>query len=151
MWCTLDRTYGESWSKTINSHNSPSYQTAWILNFERILSKCQNQQESLTYGWDLKVVIYPYRLDHCWWRMVAPSILNRDTKLSHKIEIVCFLGWSKGHVIMKSVVTIIPLVEFDIVDPHFSRASSLDRRDSLFICEKLIFKKVGVATYFFLF
>ena len=25
------------------------------------------------------------------------------------------------------------------VDPHFSRASPLDRRDSLFICEKLIF------------
>ena len=34
------------------------------------------------------------------------------------------------------------------VDPHFSRASPLDRRDSLFICEKLILKKVGVATYF---
>ena len=27
------------------------------------------------------------------------------------------------------------------VDPHFSRASPLDRRDSLFICEKLIFEK----------
>ena len=34
------------------------------------------------------------------------------------------------------------------VDPHFSHAPPLDRRDSLFICEKLIFKKVGVATYF---
>ena len=35
------------------------------------------------------------------------------------------------------------------VDPHFSRVPPLDRRDSLFICEKLIFeKKVGVATYF---
>ena len=35
------------------------------------------------------------------------------------------------------------------VDPHFSHASPLDRRDSLFICEKLIFgKKVGAATYF---
>ena len=28
-----------------------------------------------------------------------------------------------------------------IVDPHFSRASPLDRRDSLFICEKLVFEK----------
>ena len=38
------------------------------------------------------------------------------------------------------------------MDPHFSRASPLDRIDSLFICEKLIFeKKVGVATYFYLF
>ena len=27
------------------------------------------------------------------------------------------------------------------VDPHFSRAPPLDRRDSLFICEKLILKK----------
>ena len=27
------------------------------------------------------------------------------------------------------------------VDPHFSRAPSLDWRDSLFICEKLIFEK----------
>ena len=35
-----------------------------------------------------------------------------------------------------------------IVDPHFSRAPPLDRRDSLFICEKLILEKVGVATYF---
>ena len=35
------------------------------------------------------------------------------------------------------------------VDPHFSRASPLDRRDSLFICEKLFsFGKVGAATYF---
>ena len=35
------------------------------------------------------------------------------------------------------------------VDPHFSRAPPLDRRDSLFIYEKLIFeKKVGAATYF---
>ena len=42
------------------------------------------------------------------------------------------------------------------MDPHFSRASPLNRRDSLFICENLIFflflkKKVGVATYFYLF
>ena len=27
------------------------------------------------------------------------------------------------------------------VDPHFSRAPPLDRRDSLFTCEKLIFEK----------
>ena len=30
------------------------------------------------------------------------------------IEIVCPFGLSKGHVIMKFVVAIIPLVEFDI-------------------------------------
>ena len=37
------------------------------------------------------------------------------------------------------------------MDPHFSRAPPLDQRDSLFICEKLIFGKVGVATYFIYF
>ena len=64
MWCILDKTYGEWGCKIINCHDSPSYYTAWTLNLERILSLCQNQQEALTYGWDLKVVVYPYGLDH---------------------------------------------------------------------------------------
>ena len=34
------------------------------------------------------------------------------------------------------------------VDPHFSRAPPLNQRDSLFIGEKLVLEKVGVATYF---
>ena len=35
------------------------------------------------------------------------------------------------------------------VDLHFSHVPPFDRRDSLFICEKLIFgKKVEAATYF---
>ena len=34
------------------------------------------------------------------------------------------------------------------MDPHFSRASPLDWRDSLLFRKKLIFGKVGVATYF---
>ena len=42
--------------------------------------------------------------------------------------------------------------DLTLVDSHFSRASLLDRRDSLFICEKLIkkiiFGKVEVTTYF---
>ena len=42
--------------------------------------------------------------------------------------------------------------DLTLVDSHFSRASPLDRRDSLFICEKLIkkiiFGKVEVTTYF---
>ena len=38
------------------------------------------------------------------------------------------------------------------VDPHFSHASPLDRRDSLFICEKLIFlKKLKLPPILFLF
>ena len=114
MWCTLDRTYGESWRKAINCHDSPSYYTTWTLNLEKILRLCQYQQEALTYRWDPKVVIYPYGLGHYWWRLVATCILNIGTMISHGIEIVCSLGWSKGYVIMKYVTTIIPLVEFDI-------------------------------------
>ena len=114
MWCTLDMTYGESWWKTINFHDSLSYYTTWTLNFERILSLCQNEQEALTYRWDLKVVIYPYGLGHYLWRLLAIGILNKGTMISHRIEIVCPIRWSKGHVIMKSMATVIHLVEFDI-------------------------------------
>ena len=78
------------------------------------LSLWQNQHEALTYGWDPKVVIYPYGLGHCLWRPVATSILNKGTMISHGIETMCPFVWSKGHVIMKYVTTIIHLVEFDI-------------------------------------
>ena len=64
--------------------------------------------------WDPKVVIYPYGLGHCWWRVVTIGILYIGIMISHGIEIVCLIGWSKGHVIMKSMTTVIPLVEFDI-------------------------------------
>ena len=64
--------------------------------------------------WDPKMVIYPYGLGHRWWKLVAMGILNRGTMISHGIEIVCPLKWSKGHVIMKSMAIVIPLVEFDI-------------------------------------
>ena len=37
------------------------------------------------------------------------------------------------------------------VDPHFSRASPLDRRESLFICEKLIFRKKSWSRHLFYF
>ena len=114
MWCTLDKTYGELWHKSINWHDSPSYYTAWTLNLERILSMYQNQQEVLTYGRDPKVIIYPYGLGHYWWRLVATGILNKGTMISLGIEIECPLGWSKEHVIMKSMAIIIPLVKFDI-------------------------------------
>ena len=114
MWCTLDKTYGESWHKVINCHDSPSYYPAWTLNLDRILSLCENQQETLIFGWDPKVVIYPYGLGHCWWRLVVTGILNRGTMISHRIETACPLGWSKGHVVMKFVATLIPLMEFDI-------------------------------------
>ena len=45
---------------------------------------------------------------------MAISILNKDTMISRGIETVCPFRGFKGHVIMKSVATIIPLVEFDI-------------------------------------
>ena len=86
----------------------------WTLNLERILSLCQNQQKVLTYVWNLKVVIYPYGLGHCWWKLVATCILNRCIKISNGIETVCPLRWSKWHVLMKSMAIVIPLVEFNI-------------------------------------
>ena len=42
---------------------------------------------------------------------MAIGNLNRDTVISHVIEIVCHIGLSKGHVIMKYVVIVIHLVE----------------------------------------
>ena len=45
---------------------------------------------------------------------MAIGILNRGTMISHGIETVCPLGGSKGHVIMKFVAIVIPLVEFEI-------------------------------------
>ena len=44
------------------------------------------------------------------------NILNRGTMISHGFETICLLRLSKGHVIMKFMVVIIPLVEFHI---HF--------------------------------
>ena len=37
------------------------------------------------------------------------------------------------------------------MDPHFSHAFPLDRRDSLFICEKLILEKLESPPILFLF
>ena len=45
---------------------------------------------------------------------MAAGILNIGTMISHETKTVCLLGLSKGHVIMKSVATVIPLLEFDI-------------------------------------
>ena len=100
--------------KVINFHDSPSYCSVRTLNLKKILSLYQNQLEALTHGWDPKVVIYPYGLGHCWWRPIVIGILNKGTMISHGIEIMCPLGWSKWHVIMKFVAIIIHLVEFNI-------------------------------------
>ena len=88
---------GEPWHKTINCHDSPSYYTAWTL-IEMLLSLCQNQQEALTYGWNPKMVIYPYRLGHYWWKLMTIGILNRRTIISQGLKIVCPLRWFKGHI-----------------------------------------------------
>ena len=34
----------------------------------------------------------PYKLGHGWWRLVATSILNRDTIISYEIKTTCLLG-----------------------------------------------------------
>ena len=45
---------------------------------------------------------------------MAIDILNRGSMISHGFEKVCPFGCSKGHVIIKYVNIIIPLVKFDI-------------------------------------
>ena len=45
---------------------------------------------------------------------MAIGILNKGTKISYGIEIVCPIGLSKKHAIMKSMAIVILLVEFDI-------------------------------------
>ena len=63
---------------------------------------------------------------------------------------ICACSYKSINLISKNLKTHLNIFicNYVSVDPHFSRASPLDRRDSLFICEKLIFRKVGVATYF---
>ena len=36
-----------------------------------------------------------------------------EVMISHRIEIVCSLGWSKWHMLIKSMVVIIHLMEFE--------------------------------------
>ena len=75
--------------KLLGYHDSLGHCIAWTFNIEKILSLWWNQDDVLTYGWDPNVMIYPYRLSHYWWRMVAINILNRDTMISHGIETRC--------------------------------------------------------------
>ena len=94
--------------KLLGYHDSLGHYITWTLNLEKILSLWWNQDDVLTYGRDPNVMIYPYRLSHYWWRMVAINILNRDTMISHGIETICPYEWSKGHVFIKFVVIVIP-------------------------------------------
>ena len=48
--------------------------------------------------------------DHYWWRLMEICILNRGTMISHEIETMCPLGWSKWLVIIKFVIAIISLM-----------------------------------------
>ena len=98
------------------------YQLLWFIKLLYYID-CQPWEDiehlpkstgDLTYRWDPKVVIYPYGLGYCWWRLVAIGILDTSTMIYHKIETMCPIGWFKGHVIIKFVVTVIPLLEFDI-------------------------------------
>ena len=70
------------------------------------------------------------------YKLVTIGILNSDTMISHGIEIVYPLGWSKGH-----------------VDPHFFtwHVPTKKWRDLVFIVKKWIFlKKFGVTNSSFL-
>ena len=86
LWWIMTQDYKLSWfTKLLYCMDSQPW---------RILSQCQNQQETLTYRWNLKVVIYAYGLGHYWWRLLAIGIL-------------------KWHMIIKFMVIIISLMEFD--------------------------------------
>ena len=104
-------TYSESWRKVLNCHNSPSYYTAWTLNFERILSLCQNQQKTLTCGWDPKVVNIPMDqiiVDEGWWQWVFSMVLK--TRLDRSVRPVNYpvrsaqwtILWSNRHWIVQT-------------------------------------------------
>ena len=97
-------------------HDSPSYYIVWTLNLEMKFSLCWINRRLWFMDKILKWSNIPYRFGHYWywWRLVAIGILNRDTMISHKIEIACPFEWSKRHVIMKYIVALIHLVEFDI-------------------------------------
>ena len=97
---TLDKTYSESWHKTIDYHDSPNHCTTWTLSIKRILSLCQDQSEASTYEWNFNVIIYLYEFGHCWWRLMTIDILNRNIMISHGIETICALSdlkdmWSR--------------------------------------------------------
>ena len=73
MWGTLDNTYSESWRKTINCHDSPSYYTTWTLNFERILSCAKINRRLWPIGETLKwsyIHMDWVTIDGSWWQHV---------------------------------------------------------------------------------
>ena len=101
LWWIMMQGYQLSWfTKLLNYMDSQPWE-----NIESV----PKSTGGFDLWWDLKMVIYPYGLGHYWSRLVTTGILNRGTIISHRIEIVRLLGWSKGH-----VVIIIPLMEFDI-------------------------------------
>ena len=100
--------------RLLGCHDLLSYYVVRTFNLERILSLYWNQYETFTYRWDPNVVIYLYELGHYWWSLMVISILYKGIMTSYRIETICPLSWSKGHVIMKFVVVVIPLMEFDI-------------------------------------
>ena len=88
------------WTKPIVSHDfrlSSSHDLTKLLhcvasqpwdNIEFVLKLLWPTSEIISWSY------IPYRLGHCWWKLVAIGILNRGTMLSLGIEIVCPLGWS---------------------------------------------------------
>ena len=96
--------------RLLDYYDSPSYYVAWTLNLKKILSFVMKS----TRNFDLKWLYISYRLGYRWWKLLATSILNRDTMIYHGIETMCLIGWSQRHVIMKFMVVIISLVEFNI-------------------------------------
>ena len=51
--------------------------------------------------------------------------------ISQEIETMCPIGWSKGHVILKFMAIVIPLVEFDIYFLKLEYASDYYSKSAL--------------------
>ena len=85
-------------------HDSLSYYVAWTFTLRGYWASVEINRWLWLIGETLKWSYILYGLSHYWWKLVTIGILNRDTMISHGIEIVCLLRWSKGHVIMKFVV-----------------------------------------------
>ena len=95
-------------------HDSSSYYVDGLSNLRGYWACVEINWWLWPMGETLKWSYIPYRLGHYWWRLVTIGILNRGIMIPHGIKIVCLFGWSKGHAVMKSMSTVVPLMEFDI-------------------------------------
>ena len=85
---TLDRTYVESWHKIIKW--SWLYQAFSLCCLSNLWEYRAYAKVSSSFDWPMGEIVswsyILYGLSNYWWKIVAMSILNKDTMTSHKIE-----------------------------------------------------------------